>query len=137
MSVECVAAGGRGRHTGLFLSERSLWRPKTCLCQIYMIFDRHRVGVINLNSDRNVTVIRTIVTVCLLRLHQTLYLSGRASFYLPWNGIAFSSAIPMCRRGKNIIYLLYLMFAPVFLIDVCTDVVTFQYFLIYRAVVRS
>lgn len=71
--MECVAAGGRGRHTGLFLSERSLWRPKTCLCQIYMIFDRHRVGVINLNSDRNVTVIRTIVTVCLLRLHQTLY----------------------------------------------------------------
>lgn len=61
--------------TRLFLSERSLWRPKIRLCQIYMIFDRHHVGVINLKSDRNVAVIHTIVTVCLLRPHQTGYQS--------------------------------------------------------------
>lgn len=67
--------------TRLFLRERSLWRPKTCLCQIYMIFDRRRVGVINLNSDRNVTVIHIMVTVCLLRRHQTGNLKPEG-FYL-------------------------------------------------------
>lgn len=39
------AAGGRDGHE-VILGEQSLWRPKTCLRQIYMIFDRRRVGVI-------------------------------------------------------------------------------------------